>query len=199
MRIPRTALATITITTLTACSLPSTAGDTTPTNELLADITIASEDTSYDYDRDDWPHWSSAGDGCDTRDIVLQQQGTSVKVSDNCDITGKWKSPYDNETVTNPSDLDIDHVVPLGEAARSGVLDWTEADRERYANDERFLLAVTASSNRSKSDDDPASWMPTDTTYHCEYLELWVEAKHTYNLTMDSAEHDAVTSGLNRC
>ncbi|HLR97589.1 MAG TPA: HNH endonuclease family protein [Jiangellaceae bacterium] len=198
----RKPLATITAAALTAAiayTLHTNAQDDTPTHELLNTITIAPEDASYDYVRDEWPHWSYVGDYCDIRDVVLQKQAEQVRVGEKCALSGTWVSPYDDVTVTDPSDLDIDHVIPLAEVAASGSRGWSEAEREAFANDERFLLAVTASSNRSKSDADPAEWMPTDTSYHCEYLHLWVDAKHAYNLTMDQKEHNAVARGLNRC
>ncbi|GAO12837.1 hypothetical protein TPA0598_13_00210 [Streptomyces lydicamycinicus] len=54
-------------------------------------------------------------------------------------------------------------MVPLAEAWNSGASQWTAARRQAYANDlgaERSLVAVTAKSNRSKADQDPAQWMP---------------------------------------
>ncbi|WLS48971.1 hypothetical protein Q3V37_05700 [Micromonospora profundi] len=47
--------------------------------------------------------------------------GTSVVVDSSCAATsGRWYSPYDGATWTAASDVDIDHVVPLAEAWRSG-------------------------------------------------------------------------------
>lgn len=164
-----------TITLMGACGTPAASSTDTDVSKalvMLDELPVAPEDTGYHYDRDDWPHWSSTGGGCDTRDTVLQEQGQSVKVFDGCAVTGVWVSVYDGETVHDAKDLDIDHVVPLAEAARSGVRDWSRVDRERYANDKRFLLAVTASSNRSKGDDDPARWLPSDSSYRCAYLAL---------------------------
>lgn len=188
---------------LAGCSWPTSHGESTgnvdDSLDLLSEIEVSVEDTGYHYDRDDWPHWSSVGGGCDVRDSVLQEQGRDVTVGDKCKLTGTWESPYDAVTATDTGELQIDHVVPLAEAARSGVRDWTKADRERYANDERYLLAVTASSNQSKSDSDPHDWLPPEPTYRCEYVALWVEAKHTYDLTMDKDEYDKVSGILERC
>lgn len=55
---------------------------------------------------------------CDTRDVVLERDGTNVvQSSTGCTITGgTWVSPYDGATWTASSDVDIDHLVPLSNA-----------------------------------------------------------------------------------
>lgn len=50
-------------------------------------------------------------------EFVLKRDGTDVKVNDACAATsGTWKSPYDDGTWTQASDVDIDHMVPLKNA-----------------------------------------------------------------------------------
>ncbi|MBB3662214.1 MULTISPECIES: HNH endonuclease family protein [Prauserella salsuginis group] len=163
----------------------------------LSELTVTPEDTGAHYDRDDWPHWSSVGDGCDARDAALRNQGRSIDVGDDCDISGEWTSIYDGETVTDPSELDIDHWVPLAEVARSGARDWSEQQREEYANDPDVLVPVTASSNRSKGDQDPATWLPDED--RCGYVTKWVQIKQRYELTVDRAEAEAIRGVLARC
>lgn len=65
----------------------------------------------------------------------------------------------------------------LAEAWDSGASEWTAERREQYANDlgsERSLVAVTARSNRSKSDKDPAQWLPPAAAAQCTYASDWV-------------------------
>ena len=53
----------------------------------------------------------------------------------------------------NPNALDIDRLVPLAEAWRSGAWAWTSLQRQAYANDlseSRALVAVSLGQNRSK-------------------------------------------------
>ena len=71
----------------------------------------------------------------------------------------------------------------------------TAARRQAYANDlgaERSLVAVTAKSNRSKADQDPAQWMPPASDAHCTYLSDWVSTKLRWSLTVDRAEGDTL-------
>lgn len=50
-------------------------------------------------------------------EFVLQRDGTNVVVNNACVAqSGTWRSPYDAESTTNASDLDIDHMVPLKNA-----------------------------------------------------------------------------------
>ena len=126
----------------------------------------------------------------DIRDLrhpgdVIERDGTDVVTDCACTATsGHWSSPYDGVTTTDPSTFDIDHLVPLSEAWDSGAWAWTTAQRQAFANDvtRPQLLAVSASSNRSKGDDDPAEWLP-QSSYQCTYARAWVQVKHYYGLT----------------
>ncbi|MEU6248981.1 HNH endonuclease family protein [Glycomyces sp. NPDC047010] len=175
---------------------------------LTADIealTVA-EEQNEGYDRSLFPHWKDEdGNGCDARDDVLVAQDRSGSLTEaDCGgaMTGEWVSMYDAETVTASGDLDIDHFVPLKEAWGSGAVDWTTEDRQSYANwlgNSWHLIAVTASSNRSKSDQDPAEWMPEDETVWCAYVWAWVEVKKEWSLTVDEAEQASLLEYAGAC
>jgi len=69
--------------------------------------------------------------------------------------------------------LDADHLVPLAEAWDSGASQWPAKKREVYAHgldDARALITVSAASNRSKSDQDPSTWLPPFAGYRCQYV-----------------------------
>lgn len=158
------------------------------------------EDAPAGYKRELFPHWSTGSNGCTTRENVLAREVVDGVVN-GCSITGTWVSIYDNKTTTDPGVFDIDHMVPLKEAWVSGAYAWDTATREAYANDMEgaySLIAVTAGSNRSKGERDPASWMP-DTMDGCEYVARWVSVKHRWNLTVDKAEKDKIRSVLAWC
>ena len=105
------------------------------------------------YSREEFPHWSTVSGACNTRDTVLERDGEGVRTDSSCAATsGSWFSPYDDATWTDASDVDIDHVVPLAGAWRSGADDWTGPRREAFANDldGPQLIAVTDNVNQSK-------------------------------------------------
>ncbi|MFJ8910612.1 HNH endonuclease family protein [Amycolatopsis sp. NPDC102389] len=181
----------------TAAAKQST-GDSSTVARQLAALRVAPADTGAHYNRDDWPHWDSVGKGCNRREDTLKVQGRNVKTGKGCKVlSGEWTSRYDGITVTDPEAVDVDHMVPLAEAARSGTRGWSEKQRTRYANDPNVLVAVTAKSNRAKGDQDPAKWLPAKD--RCGYVAHWVWVKTTYAMTVDQAEHDAIAAILRHC
>ena len=157
------------------------------------------------YDRDLFADWYDADrNGCNTRkEVLIAESLDPVQIGARCAITGgRWFSIYDNVETTDSSSFDIDHMVPLSEAWDSGAWNWNADQRKHFANDldqPFFLIAVTASSNRSKSDRDPAEWMPPNSGYHCEYVRIWIEIKRAWDLSVDQAEHDFLARKLASC
>ncbi|MGW4382269.1 HNH endonuclease family protein [Kitasatospora sp. NPDC004531] len=167
----------------------------------LAQLAVKAEDRTG-YNRDLFPTWITISGTCNTRETVLKRDGSNVVTDANCAATsGTWVSAYDGVTITAASGLDIDHIVPLAEAWDSGASAWTTAQRQAFANDvtRPQLLAVSASSNRSKGDKDPAEWLPAVTSYRCTYVRAWVQVKYYYNLSVDSAEKTALGTILAGC
>ena len=122
-----------------AVSLPSTAEQDAA---LLAQLSVAPETSDASYDREDWGDWTTV-DGCDTRARVLQataHANVPVEVTDDCTVVGgAWSNTFDLDgnlapIIDDPHDVDVDHVVPLAEAHRSGGADWDEQRRESYTN-----------------------------------------------------------------
>jgi hypothetical protein len=156
------------------------------------------------YKRTLFKHWTSAGNGCDSRKaVIISEALVKPKVESGCKLVGgEWLSIYDNVKVTDAGKLDVDHMVPLAEAWDSGASAWDAAKKEMYANDQtdpRHLIAVTGASNRSKSDQDPAEWMPTNKAYTCEYLTNWVSIKVRWGLSVDKTEKAFILTNLKSC
>lgn len=156
------------------------------------------------YKRTLFKHWIGVGNGCDSRKaVIISEAIVKPKVEAGCKIIGgEWLSIYDNVKVTDAGKLDVDHMVPLAEAWDSGASAWDTAKKEMYANDQtdpRHLIAVTGASNRSKSDQDPAEWMPTNKAYTCEYLINWISIKVRWGLSVDKKEKDFIVNELKSC
>jgi uncharacterized protein DUF1524 len=185
-----------------AAATPPSPPDAATSRTHLAAITTAAEGSSTGYSRDLFPHWITVSGTCNTRETVLRRDGTSVVTDSSCAATsGRWYSPYDGATWTLASDVDIDHMVPLAEAWRSGASSWTTARRQQFANDlsSSELWAVTDNVNQSKGDQDPAEWVPPRTAFRCMYARSWIDVKWRYGLRADSAEKSALANLLNSC
>lgn len=171
---------------------------------------------SVNYDRDEWRHWDNLTSCWTVREQVLyrdavpgsanlrDRNGTkTTDVKKACEIIGgTWRDPYTNTTFTNPADLDIDHMVALGAAARSGGQAWSGDRKRDYANDlsnPTHLLAVSASANRSKGDKTPDAWKPANKAFSCSYARAWIGVKKNYSLTVTSAEKKALAGLLGTC
>lgn len=180
-----------------------TVGGPVPALAQLAALTVADEQPMTGYSRDRFAHWRAQGGGCDTREAVLIRQGDSVVTGTSCAVvSGSWLSPYDCQTITVSSGLDIDHVVPLAAAWRSGAAAWTDARRSDFANDlaaSPQLLAVSPATNRSKGDQDPADWRPPSQSYYCRYASDWTKIKTVWGLTIRAPEKAALTDMLATC
>jgi hypothetical protein len=185
-----------------ALAYPPTPPSASTAATQLASLTVKAEGSTTGYSRDLFPHWITQSGTCDTRDQVLKRDGTGVTVDSQCEPTaGRWYSVYDATWVNDDSSVDIDHIVPLAEAWKSGANTWSTSRRQQFANDLSIsqLIAVSASSNRSKGDKDPSAWKPPNTSVHCIYAREWIWVKYTYGLALQSAEKTALQQMLSTC
>jgi hypothetical protein len=166
-------------------------------------ILVEGSEMESGYERTLFKHWVDADkDKCNTRnEVLISEAKVKPTIKKPCTLVGgSWISPYDGKKFTNPKLMDIDHLVPLAEAWRSGAWAWTPAQREAFANDlfdSRALVAVTASENRSKGDQDLKSWLPA--LNKCKYVSDWVAVKVRYSLTFDAEELRVAEQYLNSC
>ena len=159
------------------------------------------------YDRDDWTHWIDVDGDCQNarHEVLIEESVTAVSFTnaEECTVAnGEWQAPFTDTTVTVARDLDVDHLVPLVNAHRSGGWAWADETKEDYANDLSFdnhLIAVTASANRSKGARGPEEWKPPFEGYWCEYALSWITVKDSWGLTATAGEWAALTEMLGTC
>lgn len=181
--------------------------------EKLADLRVRPAGTMDGYSREKFPHWSDAREygwtlpagtpdpgSCDARDAALIRDGREEVVGSGCTVErGRWFDPYTGNTYYVPSDIDIDHVVPLANAWRSGAASWSTAKKERFANVPLDLLAVEDNANASKGDKGPEAWKPPRAAYHCTYSKKWINIKHYWTLSVTKSEKSALKQMLSTC
>lgn len=188
-----------------ACVPPSDAApariDPDTSRAQLDAIAVKRAGSMRGYSRERFPHWAAAGSNCDVRDVVLRRDGQDVRERGCNVVGGRWYSQFDGRTVAEPGQVDVDHMVPLANAWRSGAARWTKSRREQFANDldHPQLIAVSRTSNRAKGDQDPAQWKPPNRDYWCRYAQDWIAVKHYYRLSVTPAEKTALTKMLETC
>jgi hypothetical protein len=179
----------------------------------LSELKVRPAGSMAGYSREEFPHWSDAQEfgwklpgrtpdpeSCDARDAALIRDGREERVDAYCDVaSGSWFDPYGGQTYTDPEDIDIDHIVPLANAWRSGASSWNTAKRESFANVSRDLLSVDDGLNQSKGDKGPEAWKPPRKAYWCVYAKRWIGIKHYWDLSVTGAERSALKQMLDRC
>lgn len=158
------------------------------------------------YDRKLYRHWIDEDSDCqDTRQEVLIAESLEPVELDGrgCRVLkGLWRCPYTGREFTDPSALDIDHLIPLKEAHESGASNWSAAQRQVFANDlsnPHSLVAVWRGANRSKGSRDPASWLPPLRSAQCGYIKQWVMLKWYWGLSYDLVESALVLDMMGLC
>ncbi len=159
------------------------------------------------YERKAWRHWVDADGDCqDARtEVLITESYGRVEFEDSrhCEVeSGEWQCPYTGEIFREPHLLDVDHMVPLANAHRSGGGAWDDERRRQYANElgePNHLIAVEAGANRAKSDKGPEDWLPPSEEYRCTYVRDWVAVKQRWGLSMTSAETAAVERAIAVC
>jgi hypothetical protein len=179
----------------------------------LATVVRQAEVPAYDRDAFGSSWADTDGNGCNQRDDVLLRDAVpgTVTVGQQaaCDhdvLAGTWEDPYtgrmlafdDLKDLRQAQAIQIDHVVPLAEAWRSGAAAWSSARRSRFANDLSELLAADGPTNAAKGDDDPAAWRPRQ-AFQCEYAVRWIAVKSRWALAVDRSERRALEEMLGSC
>ncbi|NYJ73920.1 HNH endonuclease family protein [Allobranchiibius huperziae] len=175
----------------------------------LGALVVKAADSMTGYDRSLFPHWRDAStngwpvapnDACDSRNAALYRDGTDVTFSSTCtNAQGTWIDPYGDGVYNASSDIDIDHLVPLGDAWTTGADSWSTAERTSYANDPLVLVSSKDTLNEAKGDRDPSQWTPPNADADCLYATRWVLVKTKYALWVTSAEKSALTTMLGSC
>jgi len=175
---------------------------------LLATLPVKGKAPSTGYDRTGLfgEAWLDVdGNGCSTRDDVLARDLVEVVRRDACIIeTGVLLDPYTGATIAfdrgwgTSGLVQIDHVVALANAWKTGAQQLSQEQRVAFANDPLNLLAVDGPANMQKSDGDAATWLP-QSAYRCQYVARQVSVKARYALWVTPPELEAMTGILAEC
>jgi hypothetical protein len=152
------------------------------------------------------PAWADVDNNhCDTRNDMLRRDLVHVRLAGHspCVVArGILHDPYTGKTIhflrgaRTSLAVQIDHVVALGDAWRTGAARWTAGRRLLYANDPVVLLAVDGPTNKAKGDRDASQWLPPRRSYDCRYVARQITIKRKYGLWVTAPEDRAMARVL---
>ncbi len=185
--------------------------------KTLDTLAVKGKSPMTGYDRDEfgteWDDsvgdWKWSRNGLDTRNDVLSRDlvdvecapGTTSKTG-SCKVlsgvlayepyTGTKNYRFDSQDDDYATDLDIEHIVALGNVWVTGGAGWDEEKRALVANDPLNLMAADPSSNRQKGDADYATWLPSNKSYRADYAVRQIQVKAKYGLWVTAPEKAAL-------
>ncbi|ADH92775.1 HNH endonuclease family protein [Arcanobacterium haemolyticum] len=178
---------------------------------LLDTIPIRHKQHLPRYNRQDFGQaWADVDrNGCDTRNDILARDLNDVrfkKGTHNCVVVaGKLNDPYTGKRIDfvrgqkTSTLIQIDHVVALSDAWKSGAWEWDPETRENFANDPENLLTVDGQANQDKGAANAAQWLPENDAFQCAYVERQLRVKARWHLSVTQNEHTAIARTLSHC
>lgn len=172
----------------------------------LKSLEIKDNDSGLDYSRDKFgSDWSKIS-GCDMRNIILNRDLNNVSIDEKCNVTsGVLNDPYTSKVINfkrgsgTSSLVQIDHVVSLSNAWKTGAKQFTQQKRIELANDPLELLAVDGLANQQKSDNDASTWLPPNESFRCQYIARQIAVKIKYLLWVTKNEFNVMKNTLEKC
>jgi hypothetical protein len=169
-------------------------------------LTVRPERDARSYRREAFgQRWADVDrNGCATRDDVLARDLRDVRRRGRCVVVaGTGTDFYTGASFrfekAHADRVQVDHVVSLAEAWRSGASAWTDDRRLTFANDPRGLVLTSRSVNAGKSDEDAGTWAPANRDAACRFALIVVRVKSAYGLTVDAREREGLRAGLEVC
>ena len=185
-------------------------GDSAKALDQLPVLQMHSESVPR-YSRDEFgQRWADVDrNGCDTRNDILRRDLRSLQMktsSPNCVVVGGiLDDPYTGRTIDfhkgedSSDQVQIDHVVALADAWRSGAWQWDAPRRQEFANDPTNLLAVEGNANQDKGASRADQWLPPSARYRCAYVQRQIVVKTSWGLGATPREKKAMKAVLDHC
>ena len=202
------AILVVAITAFSAAPEPqreyASSGDGTSAHAVLSELPVKGRAPKTGYDRSQFGDGWGDLNGCDVRNVILYRDLRETVLSEECIVvSGVLDDPYTGTTISfsrsNPSAVQIDHVVALSDAWQKGAQQLSPESREQFANDPLNLLAVDGPANQQKGDGDAATWLPSASSFRCSYVARQIAVKQKYELWVTAAEKTAMERVLDRC
>lgn len=171
----------------------STEQDTTPkvTKEdilsLVDSIKVSTHENKEKYNRDDWekPAKKFTLDGEKVSRVKYDTYTSQYLISKDPFV---YKDPYTDKEITDIKILDFDHICPLLYLHKYSDLNWTNEQKNKFAQDENVGVSVLNKENRSKGAKGPSEWLPK--ANQGDYCYTWLLLAKEYGLALRQQDID---------
>lgn len=178
--------------------------------DALEDLQVKGRAPKDNYTREAFGQaWQDVDrNGCDTRNDILRRDLTGVSFTEGskCRVaSGAMVEPYLGKAMDfrrgseSSKEVQIDHVVALGDAWQKGAQALTPQQRQSLANDPLNLIAADGPANQQKGAGDAATWLPKNKNIRCHYVARQISVKASYGLWVTQPEKDAMKRVLGSC
>ncbi|MCK0441148.1 HNH endonuclease family protein [Gordonia alkaliphila] len=177
--------------------------------DLLPTLLVRPAEDTGDFDRTAHfgPRWTDnhsarlGHNGCRTDADIIREQILDSTYADECSVAAGTVNdlytgttyPYDRQSIQ------IDHVVSLSQAWKTGARYLSQSQRVAFANDPDNLLVAGASANMSKGNKSFDQWRPDNSAFVCVYGARQIRVKAKYQLWVTPTEQSTLQSFLSAC
>ena len=171
----------------------STEQDNTPkvTKEdilsLVDSIKVSTHENKEKYNRDDWekPAKKFTLDGEKVSRVKYDTYTSQYLISKEPFV---YKDPYTDKEITDIKILDFDHICALGYIHKYSDINWTNEQKNKFAQNENVGVSVLNKENRSKGAKGPSEWLPK--ANQGDYCYSWLLIAKEYGLALRQQDID---------
>lgn len=171
----------------------STEQDNTPkvTKEdilsLVDSIKVSTHENKEKYNRDDWekPAKKFTLDGEKVSRVKYDTYTSQYLISKDPFV---YKCPYSGKEITDIKNLDFDHICALGYIHKYGDINWTNEQKNKFAQDENVGVSVLNKENRRKGAKGPSEWLPKEN--QGDYCYTWLLCAKEYGFALRQSDID---------
>lgn len=155
--------------------------------KLVSEIRVSTHENTEKYNRDDWekPAKKFILDGEKVSRVKYDTYTSQYLISKDPFV---YKDPYTDKEITDIKMLDFDHIVPLLYLHKYTEVNWTNEQKNKFAQDENVGVSVLNKENRSKGSKGPSEWLPK--VNQGDYCYSWLLIAHEYGLALRQQDID---------
>lgn len=155
--------------------------------KLVSEIRVSTHENTEKYNRDDWekPAKKFILDGEKVSRVKYDTYTSQYLISKDPFV---YKDPYTDKEITDIKIIDFDHIIPLNYVAKYGDINWTNEQKNKFAQDENVGVSVLNKENRRKGAKGPSEWLPK--VNQGDYCYSWLLIAKEFGIALRQQDID---------